>query len=102
MLRELIEKWQRRRRRRVYSPGAELTRFVACDIRRDVRVVDASEVDDGFITASCRTWNVLYDAKGIEPEPEFSEPSRIEIKSLWNWKGPRWGGPVPKEGKQKA
>jgi hypothetical protein len=48
-----------------------------------------------MITARTRTWNVLYAAKGLVPEPPFGEASRVKIKDLWEWTGERWGGPVP-------
>ncbi|MHC4401362.1 MAG: hypothetical protein ACYTG0_16945 [Planctomycetota bacterium] len=90
----MIKEWRLRRLRKKYYVGAKLSRFVACDIRRDVQVVDASEVDNGFITVASRTWNVLYATKGMTPKPEFGEPHRVAIPELWQWKGPSWGGPV--------
>jgi hypothetical protein len=82
-------------RRRQLRPGARLTQFIAKDIRRDVEVVDASEVDAGYITAKVRTWNVLHAVRGLAQKPELSEPLRLEIRTLWRWTGPDWGGPVP-------
>jgi hypothetical protein len=29
--------------------------------------------------------------------PTFSEPQRIRIENIWDWKGATWGGPVPDE-----
>lgn len=69
--------------------------FLAPDIRRDVEVVDASEIDEGFVNARIRTWNVLYAVRGIAEPPEFGAPRRVAIAELWKWTGESWGGPVP-------
>ena len=97
MLAKLIKAFQRQHHRQKYQPGAHFSRFVARDIRREIIVVNAKEVDDGYIIAKCRTWNLLYAAKGIVPKPKFGEPKRMAIATLWEWKGPSWGGPVLKE-----
>ncbi len=73
------------------------SRFIAKDIRRDVEIVDASEIRQGFILARVRTWNVLYASKGLAPEPVFSSPQRVSVEDLWQWNGPPWGGPVADE-----
>ena len=83
--------------RRKYAPGAQLMQFLAPDIRREVEVVDASEVDSGFVTARIRTWNVLYASKGLAGKPELSPPRRVAIADLWTWTGEPWGGPVPED-----
>ena len=98
MLTNLFDALRQRFRRRQFRVGATLTRFVAKDIRRDVEVVEASELDRGVITARICTWNVLYAVKGLVPEPAFSEPRQIELEHLWQWSGAPWGGPVPSEG----
>ena len=54
--------WYRKKR---YRPGRTLSRFLAKDIRRDVQVVDASDIDRGTIFARTRTWNLLYAAKNL-------------------------------------
>lgn len=82
-------------RRRKYAPGAQLTGFLAPDIRRDVEIVDASEVDQGYVVARIRTWNLLYVAKGGADVPELEAPRRVAIDDLWKWTGQPWGGPVP-------
>jgi hypothetical protein len=90
-------------RRRRFRAGATLSRFVARDIRRDVEVVDASDVQQGFVVARVRTWNVLYASKGIASKPEFSEPRRLSLANMWDWNGASWGGPVhDEESKPKA
>lgn len=68
--------------------GARLTRFVAKDVRRDVEIVDASELDQGFVRARIRTWNVLYVARGMAAVPELEPPRRVAIADLWTWTGP--------------
>jgi len=97
---KMLRLWYRRRRYRV---GAVLTWFVACDIRRDVEVVDTAELDDGYVTVKSRTWNVLYAIRSGTPMPEFGEPKRMKIEDLWKWAGPEWGGPVPEnEGRKRT
>jgi len=84
-------------RRKRFRRGATLTRFVARDIRRDVQIVDASEVDQGFVCARARTWNVLYASKGITAVPAYGEARLVNIERIWEWNGPSWGGPVADE-----
>ena len=103
MLKKFLNACRLAYRRRRLLVGATLSRFVAKDIRRDVEVVDAAEVDKGFVSARTRTWNVLYASKRLAPKPDFGEPQRVSIQNLWDWKGPSWGGPVPdEEAKSKA
>ena len=47
-------------RRKKYRRGARLSRFLAPDIRRDVDIIDDSEVGEGFVRARIRTWNVRH------------------------------------------
>ena len=97
MLRKFFNACRLSYRRKRFRVGATLSRFVARDIRRDIEVVDTTEVDQGFVTVRTRTWNVLYASKGIAPEPDFGEPKRVGIDKIWDWKGSSWGGPVPHE-----
>jgi hypothetical protein len=96
MFGKFIRAYQLAYRKKRFRNGTVLTHFIAKDIRRDVEVVDASEIDQGFIIAKVRTWNVLYASKGIAPKPAFGEPTRMSILNLWEWPGAPWGGPVPK------
>ena len=82
-------------RRRKYTIGARLSRFVACDVRRDVEIVETSKLDQGYVTARIRTWNVLYVMNGMATVPDFGVACRVAIKELWMWTGQPWGGPVP-------
>ncbi len=91
----MLGRLRRYLRRRKYTPGAQLSQFLAPDLRRDVEIVDASELDDGYVSARIRTWNVLYAIKGLHPQPEFAAPRRVAIAELWKWTGEPWGGPVP-------
>jgi hypothetical protein len=70
----------------------ELSKFIAKDIRRDIRVIDASRVDEGYVTAQVRTTNVLYNGKGIEPECSFGGPEILNLDQAWDWGGESWGG----------
>lgn len=81
----------------MYRRGATISRFVTRDIRRDVEVVDDSEVDAGFVTVRVRTMNALYVVSGLAREPESGAPRRLPIDELWTWTGASWGGPVPRE-----
>lgn len=81
--------------RRQYRVGSVVTQFVAKDIRRDVEVIDCSELDSGLILGRVRTWNVLHARHGIKAKPSFGEARRLHICDLWHWPGPDWGGPVP-------
>lgn len=76
--------------------GARLSQFLAPDVRREVEIVDASELAEGYVSARIRTWNVLYAVNGIAAMPEFEAARRVAIADLWNWTGQPWGGPVPK------
>jgi hypothetical protein len=84
-------------RRRNFRAGRTLTRFIAKDVRRDIEIINASEIADGFLTVRIRTWNVLYAIKHIATIPDFSEPRRVKIQDMWHWKGPSCGGPVSPE-----
>lgn len=96
-LRRALEKRRIRQLVRRYPVGSVHIRFVAKDIRREIRVTDASEIADGFLTVETLTRNVLYEAKlGEEPQP-FSEPQRMAILEIWSWNGPSWGGPVDRD-----
>lgn len=95
LFRSLIASCRLALRRRRYRAGATLTRFVAKDIRRDVEVVDATDLEIGFIAVRVRTWNVFYVANGRAAKPDFSPPQWISLYRLWAWKGAQWGGPVP-------
>jgi hypothetical protein len=90
-----MKKFRGWRWRRQFRPGCVVTRFVACDVRRDIEVVDVSSIESGVISARIHTWNVLYAANGVAPEPQFGDVLKIEIKHLWTWSGEPWGGPVP-------
>lgn len=74
-------------RRRWYRPGRVVTRFVARDIRRDVLVIDASQIDAGIITVRVRTWNVLYAVKGLASVAPFGDVQTVELRALWAWAG---------------
>lgn len=84
-----IRNWNRRR---VYKPGRVLSRFVAREVKRDVEVISADQIDDGIIVARVRTNNVLYVAKGLTEEDRFCEAVTLEIATMWDWSGKPWGG----------
>ena len=84
-----IRGWLRRWR---YREGRTLSRFIACDIRRDILVVSSAKVDDGIITGRVRTTNLLYLCGGLIPEPEFEPARELRIDEMWHWTGKSWGG----------
>ena len=94
MLRHLIKNWLLRGYRNRYRVGAIVRKIIAIDICREIEVIDATDIDDGFLVARCRTWNLLHAARGIEPKPDFGEPKRVEIKTLWDCNGQEGGGRV--------
>jgi hypothetical protein len=87
-----IRRWYRRR---LYRPGRIVSRFLAPDVRRDVEVVDASEIDAGRLTVRTRTWNILYAIRGLSPEPPFGEVRSVAVGDLWSWSGGALGWPGP-------
>jgi hypothetical protein len=95
MLQRLFVRIRLWRWRRLYRPGRVVTRFLVPDVRRDVEVIEVSQIEAGLISARVRTWNVLYAIRGIAPEPPFGAVEKVEIKKLWLWAGEPWGGPVP-------
>jgi len=44
-------------------------------VRRDIQIVSAARIDEGFITVRVRTSNVLYVSKGLSAKPDF-EPAK--------------------------
>ncbi len=79
-------------RRWWYREGRTISRFIACDIRRDILIVSSSRVADEIITCRVRTTNVLYLYSGLIPEPEFEPAIELRLDELWHWTGKRWGG----------
>lgn len=64
--------------------GAELTRFVAKDVRKDVLVVDVSRLDEDRLVVRTRTWNVLYVSKDLATVPPYGDPIEVGIDDLWS------------------
>src|SRR5690242_19180340 len=79
-------------RRWRYREGKTLSRFIACDIRRDILVVSAAKVGQGIIVGRVRTTNLLYVLHGLVPEPEFEPERELRINEMWRWSGNQWGG----------
>ncbi|GMV94074.1 MAG: hypothetical protein AMXMBFR82_38520 [Candidatus Hydrogenedentota bacterium] len=84
-----IGRWYRKR---AYRPGSVVSRFVARDVKREIRVVSADDLDKGYIVGQVRTNNVLYVARGLVAEQQFSDPTILRIDELWDWSGKPWGG----------
>lgn len=84
-----IQSWFRRLR---FREGRTLSRFIARDVRRDIQIVSAARIDDGFITVRVRTSNVLYVSKGLTAKAEFDSPREMRLDEIWTWTGKSWGG----------
>lgn len=80
-------------RRRWYREGQTLSRFLARDIRRDIVIVSAARLGEGFLTVRIRTINVLYVSHGLMPVPEFELAKEIPLAEIWRWSSQSWGGP---------
>jgi len=91
-IRDYLERKRKQRICKVFQPGKTISRFIAKDVKREVLVVSADEIDDGFITARVRTNNILYLNKRLTTEQDFGSAQRIAIAELWNWSGKSWGG----------
>lgn len=78
-----------------YRPGRTISVFLVPDVRRDVEVIDTSNIRTGVITVRTRTWNVLYAINGIAENPTFGPVRDTRVRDLWTWSGERWGGTVP-------
>jgi hypothetical protein len=86
---QALYRWFRRRR---FREGRTISKFIARDVRRDVLIVSAARIDEGIITGSVRTSNLLYLAHGLQREPEFEPPRDLRIEDMWHWAGQSWGG----------
>lgn len=84
-----LKNWLRRRR---YHEGRTLSRFIACDVRRDVLIVSAARINEGIITCRVRTTNALYHSRGLVPPSEFEPAREMKIDDLWHRSGKSWGG----------
>lgn len=84
-----MRNWLRRRR---YREGRTLTEFIACDIRREIRIISAAKIDEGIVVGQVRTTNVLYLSSGLVSESEFEPARELRIDEMWHWTGQRWGG----------
>jgi hypothetical protein len=69
-----------------------LSRFIACDIRRDILIIAAAKVERGIIVGRVRTTNLLYHSGGLIPEPAFEPERELRIDEMWHWTGKPWGG----------
>ncbi len=84
-----IQSWFRHWR---FREGRTLSQFVARDVRRDIQIVSAARIDEGFITARIRTLNVLYVSKGLTAKPEFEPAREMRLDEILEWTGKSWGG----------
>ena len=77
--RPMVERLRNWWRRRTFREGRVVSKFIARDVRRDIVVVSAARIDEGFITGRVRTTNVLYLSKGLIPESKFEEARELRV-----------------------
>lgn len=88
----LFPQIRRRYWRRACRRGTRLSHTIACDIRREVEVVDVGRIMEGIVSARVRTTNVLYMHSGLIDPPEFEPVREWHIDEIWHWTGQPWGG----------
>jgi hypothetical protein len=69
-----------------------VSRFVACDVKREIKIVSIDGIDDGIIVGQVRTNNILYVHRKLTEEEAFGEPVTLRIATMWEWSGQPWGG----------
>lgn len=74
-------------RKKVYKPGRIISKFIAHDVRREIKIVSVDKIDEGVIVGQVRTNNILYLSKELVEEQEFSEPRPLNISNMWEWSG---------------
>ncbi len=75
-----------------FTDGRVLSRFIAKDVQREVRIVGVDEIDSGFVIAQIRTTNILYLSHKLTQQEPFGPPERLSLDDIWNWTGQSWGG----------
>jgi len=78
--------------RAAFNSGEPLSKFIARDVRRQIRIINIDELDSGFVVAQFKTDKVLYVSKNLIDKTEFGSAERISIDRLWEWSGKSWGG----------
>ena len=97
---QLIKSYFRRRSNAIrhraicaaFNEERVLSRFIAKDVRREIRIVNIDDIESGFIIAQIRTNNLLYMRNKLTLKQSFGEPQRISLDALWDWTGQSWGG----------
>jgi hypothetical protein len=84
-----ILKWYRQQK---YKNGTVLSRCIACDVRRDIKIISTERLNEGLVKCQIRTNNILYTFKGLVDEQDYGDPITIEISKMWVWSGQQWGG----------
>ena len=69
-----------------------LSRMIARDVRRDLIIVSAERLAEGFVTVRVRTNNLLYLHQNLTDEEEFGAEVELPLSDLWAWSGESWGG----------
>jgi hypothetical protein len=88
----MFRRFKRWYRHRKFQEGRTISRFIACDVRREILIVSTARLDEGMITGRVRTTNVLYASRGLVPESEFGPLQELRIGHMWHWTGQPWGG----------
>jgi hypothetical protein len=80
-----LESRRMRKRRERFKVGSILSVFVAHDVKLELKVIDVSEIDSGYIIGARRLRNLLLESRGIEALP-FREPERLRVTEAFNAK----------------
>ena len=78
--------------RSAFNDERVLSRFVARDVKRQVKLVNIDEIESGFIVAQIKTTNILYLRNKLAEDQPFGSPQRLAIEEIWEWSGQPWGG----------
>jgi hypothetical protein len=71
---------------------ARLTSLVARDVRREIEIVEVSELAPGQERARIRVSSLLSESTDTAAVPAFEAPRRVAITDLWTGTGQRRGG----------
>ncbi len=66
-----------------YKKGKSISKFIAHDLRKDIFVVDNSEIVTGYLTIKERIFDVRMLKKHDFQVPQFSLPKKIKIRKIW-------------------
>ena len=83
-IKSYFQNQKRKRLCKALLPGQVISKFVARDIKREIRILSIDEINIGFVIIQRRTFNVLYMSKGLIEKQSFGLPKRIKVNQLWD------------------